>query len=77
MSASQKPALANITSVLNEKRLFPPPKEFSARARIKSMAQYRKLYGESIRSSYQGQQSTLSKYFHRPQPATQLQLPIR
>ena len=26
------------------------------------------LYGESIRSNYQGQQSTLSKYFCRPQP---------
>jgi len=50
MSASQKPASANITSVLNEKRLFPPPKAFSASARIRSMAQYRKLYGESIRS---------------------------
>ena len=35
------------------------------------------LYGESIRSNYQGQQSTLSKYFCRPSPASQLQLPIR
>jgi dCTP deaminase len=35
------------------------------------------LYGESIRSNYQGQQSTLSKYFKRPEPASQLQLPIR
>src|SRR5713101_3120891 len=40
----------NITSVLDEKRVFPPPKEFSKRAQIKSLAQYRKLYGESIRS---------------------------
>src|SRR5262245_27159861 len=50
MSASQKPAPANITSVLNEKRLFPPPKAFAAAARIKSIAHYRKLYSESIRS---------------------------
>ena len=35
------------------------------------------LYGEAIRSNYQGQQSTLSKYFKRPEPASQLQLPIR
>lgn len=35
------------------------------------------LYGEAIRSNYQGQQSTLSKYFCRPEPASQLQLPIR
>src|SRR6266566_8205120 len=40
----------NITSVLDEKRVFPPPKDFSKRAEIKSLAQYRKLYQESIRS---------------------------
>src|SRR6266704_1922275 len=39
-----------ITSVLQEKRVFPPPKEFSQRAHIKSLAQYRRLYNESIRS---------------------------
>src|SRR6185369_1441929 len=39
-----------ITSVLTENQLFPPPKEFSRRAHIKSMAEYRKLYNESIRS---------------------------
>ncbi len=32
------------------------------------------LYGEAIRSNYQGQQSTLSKYFRRPEPASQLKL---
>src|ERR1044071_6329326 len=41
---------ANITSVLDEKRVFPPPKEFSKNAHIKSLAQYRKLYQESIRA---------------------------
>ena len=39
-----------ITSVSQEKRVFPPPKQFSKQARIKSLAHYRKLYGESIRS---------------------------
>jgi acetyl-CoA synthetase len=39
-----------ITSVLQEKRVFPPPREFSKKARIQSLAQYRKLYDESIRS---------------------------
>src|SRR5204863_7806503 len=48
MAAHDKPT--NITSVLQEDRLFPPPKEFSQRARIKSLAQYRKLYNESVRS---------------------------
>src|SRR5256886_7042546 len=41
---------SGITSVLQERRVFPPPKGFSQQAHIKSMAQYRKLYNESIRS---------------------------
>src|SRR5262245_322061 len=40
----------NITSVLQEDRLFRPRKEFSATAHIKSLAQYRKLYNESVKS---------------------------
>src|SRR2546421_3206105 len=47
---SLKQTSTNITSVLDEKRVFPPPKDFSKRAEIKSLAQYRKLYNESIRS---------------------------
>ena len=42
--------LPNIASLSHEKRVFPPPKEFSKRAHIKSLAQYRKLYHESIQS---------------------------
>src|SRR5437016_9655639 len=42
--------LIGIASVLQETRVFPPPKEFSSHARLKSLAQYRKLYNESIRS---------------------------
>ena len=37
-------------SVLQENRVFTPPKEFSKLAHIKSLAQYRKLYKESITS---------------------------
>jgi len=48
MADKSKPS--GITSVLQEKRLFPPPKDFSRRAHIKSLAEYRKLYNESIRS---------------------------
>src|ERR1044071_3588434 len=40
----------NITSVSQEARVFPPPKEFSKRAHIKSLSQYRDMYFESIRS---------------------------
>ncbi len=35
---------ANITSVLKEKRQFPPSSEFSSRAHIKSLADYEKLW---------------------------------
>ena len=38
----------NIESHLVENRLFKPSKEFSGKARIKSMAQYREMYRESI-----------------------------
>jgi acetyl-CoA synthetase len=47
-SADQKPA--NITSFQHEGRTFQPPKNFSARAHIKSLAQYRKLYAQSIKA---------------------------
>jgi acetyl-CoA synthetase len=49
MAKMTSPAVKNITSVLHEERVFPPPKSFSQRAHVKSMAQYRKLYNESIR----------------------------
>src|SRR5215471_8705105 len=48
MAANEKPT--SITSVLQEDRVFPPRKEFSKAAQIRSLAQYRKLYNESVRS---------------------------
>jgi acetyl-CoA synthetase len=44
------PVPARIESVLQENRVFNPPKEFSRRAQIKSLSEYRRLYAESIRS---------------------------
>jgi acetyl-CoA synthetase len=44
------PNSSSIESVLQEHRIFSPPKEFSKRAHIKSLAEYRKLYKESISS---------------------------
>src|SRR5881398_2400181 len=38
------PATTNITSVLKETRLFPPPPAFAANAHIKSLAEYEQLY---------------------------------
>ena len=40
----------NITSYMHEERVFYPSKDFSKRAHVKSMADYRKLYNESIKS---------------------------
>ncbi len=48
MSLNNVPS--TISSFQHEDRVFPPAKQFSARAHIKSMAQYRKLYRESIQS---------------------------
>ena len=42
--------VSNITSLSTESRVFPPAKEFSKRAHIKTLAQYRDLYMESLRS---------------------------
>ena len=36
-----------VDNVMQEKRLFPPPAEFSKRARIKSLAEYEKLWNEA------------------------------
>ena len=43
MSESQRPA-GTVASVMTEERMFPPPAEFSARARIGSLEEYRRLY---------------------------------
>ena len=41
--------MSNIESHQVENRVFKPPKEFSKKARIKSLAQYRRMWEESIR----------------------------
>src|SRR5262245_19936390 len=38
------PAASNITSVLKETRKFPPPADFAARAHVKSLAEYERLW---------------------------------
>ncbi len=37
----------NIDSLLHENRVFPPPAEFSAKAHIKSLEEYKRLYAEA------------------------------
>ncbi len=50
MSSEAVVPKSSIDSVLQEKRLFEPPKEFSQRAHIKSMAEYEKIYQESVQN---------------------------
>ena len=39
-----------ITSLEKEKRVFKPKPEFSKKAHIRSMAQYKKMYNESVKN---------------------------
>jgi acetyl-CoA synthetase len=48
MPVKDKPT--NISSFQHEERVFKPSKDFSKQAHIKSFAEYRKLYNESIRA---------------------------
>ena len=50
MDKVKQAAGVNITSMLQEERVFTPSKAFSDKAHIKSMAHYRKLYNESIKT---------------------------
>ncbi len=57
----------NITSVLKEARLFPPPKEFAAQAHIKSMAEYEKLWqrAKDDPEGFWGEQAESLHWFQR------------
>jgi len=48
MPANDNPV--GITSVSTEKRVFKPAKSYSERANVRSLAEYKKLYNESVRS---------------------------
>jgi len=43
------PARTDIESHLKEKRVFKPAKEFAQKAKIKNLAQYQRMYRESIK----------------------------
>src|SRR2546427_6531756 len=49
LNCSMKVENRNIESHLKEKRVFKPAKQFAQKARIKNLAQYRRMYRESIR----------------------------
>ena len=44
----EAPSSTRIESILQENRIFNPPKEFSKAAHIKSLAEYQKLYKQSV-----------------------------
>src|ERR1043166_8653373 len=71
-------AAANIPSLSQESRVFAPPREFSNRARLKSLAQYKRLYNQSIRSPekfWAGQAKTELVWFKPWKKVLQWKLP--
>src|SRR5580692_5446051 len=50
MTMAANPTSTSIESVLQENRVFKPGKDFARQARIKSLAEYQKLYRESVTS---------------------------
>src|SRR4030095_8892561 len=66
MAVTDKPT--GITSVLQEARVFPPPKAFAATAQIRSLAQYRKMYLESVRApeKFWGKQAKAELIWFKP-----------
>ena len=56
-----------ITSMMEETRKFPPPKEFSAKAHIKSLEEYKALYKRSVEDpeGFWGEQAQNLDWFQR------------
>jgi acetyl-CoA synthetase len=56
-----------ITSMMEEKRAFPPSKEFSSKAHIKSLEEYKKLYDRSIQDpdGFWGEQAQNLEWFKK------------
>jgi acetyl-CoA synthetase len=56
-----------ITSMMEEKRVFPPSKEFSSKAHIKSLEEYKKMYDRSIRDpeGFWGEQAQNLEWFKK------------
>ncbi len=56
-----------ITSMMDETRKFPPSKEFSAKAHIKSLDEYKKLYNRSIQDpeGFWGEQAANLEWFKK------------
>jgi len=68
----------SIESTLKEKRVFRPPKAFSAKAHIKSMAQYERMYRESVRNpeKFWGRVAEELEWFKKWRQVMQWKLPF-
>ena len=68
----------SIESTLKEKRVFRPPKAFSAKAHIKSMAQYERMYRESVRNpeKFWGRVAEDLEWFKKWRRVVQWKLPF-
>ena len=62
---------ANIDSVLQENRVFPPPPEFSAQAHVSSLEDYKRLYAEAA-GDPEGFWARIASELHWFQPWTQV-----
>jgi acetyl-CoA synthetase len=67
MEQPARVAPGQIDNVMNEARIFPPPPDFSARARIRSMDDYRRLVAEAC-SDLEGFWGRLAAELHWFQP---------
>jgi acetyl-CoA synthetase len=69
---------ATIESVSNEQRVFPPPAEFSANARVRSKAEYEALYRRSIADpqAFWAEQAAELHWFKRPQTTLRWEPPF-
>jgi acetyl-CoA synthetase len=56
-----------ITSMMEEKRSFPPSKEFSSKAHIKSLEEYKKMYAKSVQDpdGFWGEQAQNLEWFKK------------
>src|SRR2546428_1951398 len=68
----------SIESTLKEKRVFRPPRAFSAKAHIKSMAQYERMYRDSVRNpeKFWGRVAEELEWFKKWRQVMQWKLPF-
>ncbi|GIW97616.1 MAG: hypothetical protein KatS3mg111_0949 [Pirellulaceae bacterium] len=71
--------VGQVDSVMVESRVFPPPAEFAARARIKSMEEYQRLYDRSLADPQAFWAAEAREHLHWFEPFTEVldwQLPF-